>query len=150
MHDFLFNKGYEILCKLIGIEIKKLESEVPLPLGTSRVLGSKGRIDLMATDRKDRIHIFEIKYIKDGKNKNHQPDLLENAQGIAQLLVYDAILANVNRIEVASMNLITNYFDPIYKTIVPRNNLKRMRVARLTKEALEIVTGYTHVSAKRK
>jgi len=140
--DFLLANKNEHLQALIGTKIKKVETEVMIPKGLPRkgVTGA-ARIDILVIDKEDRWHIVEVKHPKS--------EILENSKGIAQLLFYDAMIHEKEKVNVASMNLITSSFDPILGEIVPRNNLK-IRVAKATKDGLELVVGYTYKRGRPK
>ena len=133
MQDFLHDLSNGALKGLLGVEIKEIKKEVVLPFGRGRKIGGLARVDIVVIDIDGGYHLIEI--------KNPKNDILDNSKGIAQLLFYDALMAEKHGIEVKSMNLVTSSFDKITKEVVPRNRL-RVRIAELHRDCLNIITSF--------
>lgn len=136
MCDFLMDLSNGALEKLIGKQILMMESEVVLPIGATRRHRGTARVDILVVDEDKEWHLVEVKH-----PKPNSKGLLDNAQGIAQLLFYDAIISEKHGVQVASMNLVTSSFDVVSSEIVPRNKLN-IRIAKITKTNLEIITSF--------
>jgi RecB family endonuclease NucS len=140
IQEFLVHNCKEALVEVIGTKIKEISTEVVIPFGAPRKARNVARIDILIEDVEGNYHIVEVKHPKN--------DVIANAQGVAQLLFYDAMLSQKSGIEAKTLILATSTFDVVTNNIIPRNKLK-VKVVKINKDCLEVVSSYTYVGSNR-